>query len=120
MTTASILVADDDLVARDLLVEVLVREGYRVRAAGSGAEAIRLAETEVFDLALVAEELGLEERLRQRRAVDGHERALRAGARVVDRAGHQLLARAGLPLDEHGGLGRGHARHQAVDRHHRR
>ena len=53
MTTASILVADDDLVARDLLVEVLVREGYRVRAASSGAEAIRLAETEVFDLALV-------------------------------------------------------------------
>ncbi len=53
MTTASILVADDDLVARDLLVEVLVREGYRVRAAGSGAEAIRLAETEVFDLVLV-------------------------------------------------------------------
>ena len=53
MTTPSILVADDDLVARDLLVEVLVREGYRVRAASGGAEAIRLAETEVVDLALV-------------------------------------------------------------------
>jgi DNA-binding NtrC family response regulator len=53
MATASVLVADDDAVARDLLVEVLVREGYRVRAAAGGAEAIRLAETEVFDVALI-------------------------------------------------------------------
>jgi DNA-binding NtrC family response regulator len=53
MTPPSILVADDDLVARDLLVEVLVREGYRVRAARGGEEAIRLAETDVIDLALV-------------------------------------------------------------------
>jgi DNA-binding NtrC family response regulator len=53
MATPTILVADDDLVARDLLVEVLVREGYRVRAAGGGEEAIRLAESEVFDLALI-------------------------------------------------------------------
>jgi DNA-binding NtrC family response regulator len=53
MVAPTILVADDDLVARDLLVEVLVREGYRVRAAGSGAEAIRIAESEVIDLALV-------------------------------------------------------------------
>jgi DNA-binding NtrC family response regulator len=53
MVTPSILVADDDAVARDLLAEILVREGYRVRVAGSGGEAIRLAETEVVDLALV-------------------------------------------------------------------
>jgi DNA-binding NtrC family response regulator len=53
MTTASILVADDDAVARDLLVEVLTREGYRVRAAAGGAEAIRAAESEVFDVALI-------------------------------------------------------------------
>jgi DNA-binding NtrC family response regulator len=49
----AILVADDDAVARDLLVEVLEREGYRVRAAGGGAEAIALAEHELFDVALV-------------------------------------------------------------------
>jgi two-component system, NtrC family, response regulator AtoC len=49
----AVLVADDDTVARDLLVEVLEREGYRVRAAGGGAEAIALAERELFDVALV-------------------------------------------------------------------
>jgi DNA-binding NtrC family response regulator len=53
MAAASVLVADDDAVARDLLVEVLGREGYRVRAAAGGAEAIRLAESEVFDVALI-------------------------------------------------------------------
>ena len=53
MTAASILVADDDAVARDLLVEVLTREGYRVRAAAGGAEALALAESEVFDVALI-------------------------------------------------------------------
>jgi two-component system, NtrC family, response regulator AtoC len=53
MAAASILVADDDAVARELLVEVLTREGYRVRAAAGGAEAIRAAESEVFDVALI-------------------------------------------------------------------
>jgi two-component system, NtrC family, response regulator AtoC len=48
-----VLVADDDVVARELLVEVLEREGYRVRAAAGGAEAIALAEREIFDVALV-------------------------------------------------------------------
>jgi DNA-binding NtrC family response regulator len=53
MGAPSVLVADDDAVARDLLVEVLMREGYQVRAAAGGAEAIRCAESEVFDLALI-------------------------------------------------------------------
>ena len=53
MAAPSVLVADDDAVARDLLVEVLTREGYRVSAAAGGAEAMRLAEGEVFDLALI-------------------------------------------------------------------
>jgi len=48
-----LLVADDDPVARDLLVEVLTREGYRVLAAGSGEACVRLAEQEPVDLALV-------------------------------------------------------------------
>jgi two-component system response regulator AtoC len=49
----ALLVADDDPVARDLLAEVLEREGYRVRAAGGGEECLRLAAEEPFDLALV-------------------------------------------------------------------
>ncbi len=50
---ATVLVADDDPVARDLLVEVLERDGHRVHAAGGGEASIRLAETEVVDLALI-------------------------------------------------------------------
>ncbi|MGH7268433.1 MAG: sigma-54-dependent transcriptional regulator [Candidatus Rokuibacteriota bacterium] len=53
MAPAGLLVADDDAVARDLLVEVLTRAGYRVRAAGGGDECLRLAEAEPFDAALV-------------------------------------------------------------------
>ena len=49
----ALLVADDDQVARELLAEVLGREGYRVRIAGGGEECLRLAETEPFDMALV-------------------------------------------------------------------
>jgi DNA-binding NtrC family response regulator len=48
-----ILVADDDQVARELLAEALGREGYRVRVAAGGEECLRMAEAEVFDLALV-------------------------------------------------------------------
>jgi two-component system response regulator AtoC len=53
MSVPSLLIADDDAVARDLLLEVLTREGYRVRAAGSGREALALAEQASIDLALV-------------------------------------------------------------------
>jgi two-component system response regulator AtoC len=52
-TPASVLIADDDPVALDLLAEVLAGEGYRVRAAGGGEECLRLAEAEPFDLAIV-------------------------------------------------------------------
>jgi DNA-binding NtrC family response regulator len=50
---ASILVADDDPVALDLLTEVLRREGYEVRAAAGGAECVSLAESHPLDLAIV-------------------------------------------------------------------
>jgi DNA-binding NtrC family response regulator len=53
VSAPAVLVADDDAVARDLLVEVLERDGYRVRAARGGREAIALAEREVFDVALI-------------------------------------------------------------------
>ena len=51
--SARLLVADDDAVARDLLGEVLTREGYEVRAAANGAEALAVCETDAIDLALV-------------------------------------------------------------------
>ncbi len=50
---ASLLIADDDPVALALLAEVLGGEGYAVRSAPSGAECLRLAESEPFDLAIV-------------------------------------------------------------------
>ena len=51
--SARLLVADDDAVARDLLGEVLTGEGYEVRAAADGAEALTICATNVIDLALV-------------------------------------------------------------------
>jgi DNA-binding NtrC family response regulator len=52
-TVPPLLFADDDPVARVLLVEVLSGVGYRVRAASGGEECLRLAEAEPLDLALV-------------------------------------------------------------------
>src|SRR5205823_1500853 len=56
--------------------------------------------------ALVAEELALEQTGRNGRAVELHERPLAAPAELVDGAGDQLLARARLAADDHGGVGR--------------
>ena len=53
LAPAAILIADDDPVALNLLAEVLGGEGYRVRPAAGGAECVRLAEAEPFDLAIV-------------------------------------------------------------------
>ena len=50
----------------------------------------------------VAEQLALEQALREGRAVDLDERPCRAGAGGVDRRGQQLLARAALAADQHG------------------
>jgi DNA-binding NtrC family response regulator len=53
MPRPAILVADDDPVARDLLVEVLAAEGYQVQAAAGGRECTELARAGPVDLALV-------------------------------------------------------------------
>ena len=50
--------------------------------------------------ATVPEELALEQRLLERGAVDGEERPVGARALAMDRARDELLARAGLALDE--------------------
>src|SRR5205814_10369735 len=50
--------------------------------------------------ALVTEQLRLEEGLGPSRAVHHDERTGGARARAVDRAGHELLAGAGLALDQ--------------------
>src|SRR5439155_22559706 len=49
---------------------------------------------------LVSEELALEQRLRERRAVQTHERFVRARRVAADRLGDELLARAALSEDE--------------------
>ena len=49
----------------------------------------------------MAEELGVEERLRNRAAIDGHERSGRSAAVRVDRARDQFLPGTALALDQH-------------------
>jgi hypothetical protein len=51
--------------------------------------------------ALVAEQLGLQQILRDGRGVDGHEGAAGALGMLVQRARHQLLAGAGFAGDQH-------------------
>ena len=79
----------------------------RVVGAGEGA-------------ALVAEELVLEQVRRQRGAVDDDERPVAARARLVDRLGGEILAGAGLALQEHGGVAGGGALEQREGGAHRR
>jgi hypothetical protein len=88
------------------------------RAAMRGLEEPGLRLTRVGEgPALPAEQLGLQERLGNSRAVDVDEGAPRARAGAVDRPRHEPLARTGLPQDEDGrrasrgvGLAREHAR----------
>src|SRR5215813_11659661 len=57
---------------------------------------------------LVPEELGLEKRGSERRAVHGNERLVTEVRVAVNRTRHQLFTRAGLSPDEHGGRRRRH------------
>lgn len=51
--TAHILVVDDDEKSRRLACDVLEHQGHIVSRAGSGEEALFLAQAQVFDLALL-------------------------------------------------------------------
>ena len=68
---------------------------------------------------LVAEELRLDEALRQGPAAHLHEGLLGPGRAVVQGVGHELLARARLPAHEHGGARLRHLRDLLVDLLHR-
>src|SRR5262249_34015812 len=57
----------------------------------------------------VTEELGLEQILGNRRAVDGDKRAVGPRAERVQRPGEELLARPALSLEQHRGVGGGGA-----------
>jgi two-component system response regulator PilR (NtrC family) len=52
-TNGSILVIDDEEIMREILETLLVREGYNVRVASSGAEGLELARAMPFDAAVV-------------------------------------------------------------------
>src|SRR5713101_6740049 len=81
------------------------------RAPGSELEAARLLPVRSGEgTPFVAEEFRLDERFWQRRAVDGDAGSVGATAGIVDRLGHQFLARAALAGQEHGGLLRSHLR----------
>ena len=53
----------------------------------------------------VPEQFTFEQPRGDRRAVQFHERAMRAAAQLMDRSRHQFLAGAGFALDQHGGIG---------------
>ena len=72
----------------------------RLELAAPAADAGRRA---ILD----AEQLRLEQRIDQRRAVDGDERSVAAAAQVVDLARHELLADAGLAFQKDGEVRRG-------------
>ena len=66
-----------------------------------------------------AEQLALDQLARDRRHVDGHERAGPPAPVVVQRAGDQLLAGAALAVDHHGEVGRREPGDGAIDLLHR-
>ncbi|MCJ7667875.1 MAG: response regulator [Anaerolineae bacterium] len=70
---ARILVIDDDEDFRLILTRALEKEGYRVQAVGSGAEAIEALKSQKFDLTLVdikMPEMGGRETVKEIRKLD--------------------------------------------------
>src|SRR5204863_8999439 len=70
--------------------------------------------------ARMPEELRLQERIRQRGAVDDDERPRLTRGRLVDGARDELLSRPGFPLNEHRRIGSRDARERLEDLAHRR
>jgi len=68
----------------------------------------------------VAEDLALEQGVRQRRAVDGDEGSVAPAAAAVNASREQFLARAALAEEQHGGVRDGDLVHLRHDRQHRR
>src|SRR5215468_8992440 len=68
----------------------------------------------------MAKQLGLQQRVLNRAAVDRHERIAGAFAVAVDGTSHQLLAGAALPYDQHRSRRIGGMRDLFVDLQHRR
>jgi hypothetical protein len=66
----------------------------------------------------VAEELGFKQRFRNRRAVDGDKGLAASRRKPVQGLGHQFLARAGRPFDQHRRHARGHQADAAADLEH--
>ena len=56
-STKRILVVDDDRSVRDMLVRVLVEDGYKAESAADGGLAVEMAAEQAFDLVLL--DLGL-------------------------------------------------------------
>ena len=67
----------------------------------------------------LSEELALEQRLGERRAVDADERSGGAARRAVDAIGDDLLAGAGLAEDEDVDVAGSDEAHEALDALHR-
>ncbi|MNE88598.1 hypothetical protein D3C80_1859220 [compost metagenome] len=82
-----------------------------VEEQGAAAGVLDLADAPLAGagegVCLMAEDLALEQAFRQAAAVEGDERVVLAPAEVVQAARHQLLAGAGLALDQHVGRGVG-------------
>ncbi len=81
---------------------------------GGGDQALAVTRGVGEGAADVAEQLVLEQRLRDGGAVDHHERAFGARRQVVDGAGDQLLAGPALTEDGDGDVGRRHHRDALV------
>ncbi|RPH57335.1 sigma-54-dependent Fis family transcriptional regulator, partial [bacterium] len=55
--SSTVLVVDDDAAFRELVVDILRPEGYRLLEAGSGEEALRVASREVPDLVVTDQKM---------------------------------------------------------------
>ena len=105
--------------AEDLDLHVLVDFAYLVQEEGALVRELEAATRASLGPGegslLVAEELALEEALREGRAVDLDEGPSRARREVVDGVRHELLAHAALARDEDARLGGGHAPDEVED-----